>query len=469
MISKFFKSTSGFIFFVAFAILLAVASSAQEGPGGLNSTGNTRDALGNLRVTAPLNPEVAVPLDPVQAKATAAQAIAAFDNVVLIATNAIRSIQTGSGNTAGVLAYGKRLTLMLTGIVIVWAFLRNLLLKQSFQQLFGDLVFPLIIAGFVLGPGLDRLPTAIEAATTRIGGAFAGTSTGSIESSLVGSMFTSAMGVWNADNGGGIKEIFTSPINKVVQFVLRMIVILLIMLCGALGVAAVLVAKFQIALAIGLAPLLIPWIVFKPTEFLFSGWLSFLLKAGFGMVGVLAVGSVVTAGARSMASMISSMPTNDEGTMTYAAMAGMSIIFAFLMAKAADIGAGVISGSASGISGIAAAAKGAAVMTPLALTGAAAGAVGSAGRVGAATAVGKAMAGSNDGSGNMSGMAQLARGAIAGRSKTAQAAFNAAHGNSKRAGTSNGPSSPAPAAPVSSTGSVGRKVKAPQASIFAKR
>lgn len=213
------------------------------------------------------------------------------------------------------------------------------------------------------------------------------------------------------------------------------------MVCAALAVAALLTAKFQIALAIGLAPLLIPWLVFKPTEFLFSGWLSFLLKAGFGLVGVLAVGAVVSDGAVAMSSMISSMPTSDEGVLTFAAMAGMSIIFAFLMLKASDIGSGVISGSATGIGGISAVAKGAAVMAPVAMAAGIAGAVGSAARTGAAPAAGKMLSGSDSKTGKMSGLAQMTRAAIAGRSPTANAAFNASHGTSPKSAPRSAPSS----------------------------
>ena len=428
MISNLLRSSTLRLCIASLAVLVGFVALAQAPDGTATFSSNP---MGDIQFAAQ-------PLDPVKAKATSQAAIDAFDKVVVLANKAIDSIRSDKG----LAKYGERLTLSLTGIVIIWSFLKNLLLKQSFQQLFGDLIFPIVIASFVLGPGLQKLPSVIESTTTAIASSFSpGYSSDSFEKKIAGSMITSALKIWNADNGSGIGAFIGAPLVTIVQFLLRMVVILLIMVCAALAVAALLIAKFQIALAIGLAPLLIPWLVFKPTEFLFSGWLSFLLKAGFGLVGVLAVGAVVSDGAAAMSTMISTMPTSDEGAMTYAVMAGMSIIFAFLMLKASDIGSGVISGSATGIGGISAVAKGAAVMTPFAMAGAAAGAMGSAARVGAAGAAGKALSGSDQKPGKMSGMAQMAKAAIAGRSPLANAAFSAGHGTSPKSA----PSTPAKA------------------------
>ncbi len=393
---------------------------AQGGP----STELTSSVVIDAAGTAQPNPDIQVsekPINSQDAAATSAKAVAAFDNVIQVANNAINSIRSGGG----LAKYGEYLTLMLTAIVMSWAILKNLLLKLSFQQLFGDFIFPLVIAGFVLSAGLQKLPAAIESSTNAIASRFTpGASTDSAEKKVAGSMIKSAIRVWNSDDKSAFASIFSAPLELVLKALFRVIVVLLIFTAAALAVAALLVAKFQIALAIGLAPLLIPWIVFKPTEFLFSGWLSFLLKAGFGLVGVLAVASVVSAGAKGMENLLDKVPTGTEGILTYAAMAGMAVIFTYLMLKASDIGEGVISGSAQGVGGISAVAKGSAVMAPVALAGSAVGAAGSAARLGAAAAAGRLARGTS----KDSGAAAVAKAFTAGRSPLANAAFNAARG-----------------------------------------
>lgn len=346
-------------------------------------------------------------------------AVSAFTQVVTAANNAIQSIR----DKGGMQKYGERLTLMLTGIVILWSILKNIALKQSFPQLVGDLVFPIVIAAFVISAAIGKLPGIIDSSISAISTLFGGSGT-SPEMSIAKSLLGAAVSVWNAESSdSGILSLAGSPLVSLAMLLLRLIVIALIVIAAALGVAAVLVAKFQMALAVALAPLLIPWIVFKPTEFLFSGWLSFFLKAGFGLVGVFAVATLVSSGAAQMVSLISTTPRGVGGVMTYAAMAGMSVIFTYLMLKGSDIGEGLISGSATGIGQLSSVAKGSGVTAPMSMAKAGLTGAGSVINAGAAVAAGKAI-----GKGALStGTEQMATRAF-GRGTIARASFETARG-----------------------------------------
>lgn len=318
--------------------------------------------------------------------ATTEAAIKAFANVIKLANDSINAIR---GNQA-LQQYGEKLTLSLTGIVVLWALLKNLALKQSMPQLVGDLVFPLIIAAFVLGAGIAKLPGIIESSVTTVAGLFGSQGTSSLEGNLAANMIDAVSRVWNADTAdGGVLSILSAPISAMAMLILRLGVIFLMLLSGALGVAAILVAKFQMALAIALAPLLIPWIVFKPTEFLFSGWLNFFLKAGFGLVGVFAVSAVVVQGSRNMANLISTTSTGLEGVITFGAMGAMAVIFAYLMLKGADIGEGIISGGATGIGQLSSVAKGSVASSPGRMAAAALSGGAAAAKIGLAAGAGK--------------------------------------------------------------------------------
>ena len=393
------------------------------------------DANGNVQGTEAIEQ----PMDPDIVTATTDKAIAAFTGVIKVAQDSIRSITIDKG----LRQYGERLTMMLTGIVIVWGILKNIALKQSMPQLVGDLVFPLVIAAFVMGAGIAKLPGIIDSSTTTIARLFGSSGTSSLEIDLAKNILTAAARVWNADTAAeGTGQFLVAPLSTIAMLILRIGVVLLMLLSCALGVAAVLIAKFQIALAIALAPLLIPWIVFKPTEFLFSGWLNFFLKAGFGLVGVYAVSAVVVSGSQNMANLIGTTGVGHQGVLTFAAMAGMSVIFAYLMLKGSDIGEGIISGSATGIGQLASVAKGSVASSPGKMAGAALTGAGAVTKGGLAAASGKMV-----GSGKLStGAESLASKSFGKRGTVARTVFEAARGGNGRSSPSSPPAQP-PAVP----------------------
>lgn len=314
---------------------------------------------------------------------------------------------------------------MLASIVIIWSIIKNIALKQSLPQLVADLVFPLIITAYVMTAGLDILPGVIKSATTAVAGLFGAGSAGGMELSLATSMFQAMDEVWSAKSqSAGALSFLQSPIDSVAILILRIGIVLVMLMSTALGVAAILIAKFQIALAVGLAGLFIPWILFKPTEFLFSGWLNFLLKAGFSLVGIFAVATVVLAGARGMASLITQANADIADVLTFIAMGAMSVVFAYLMLKGGDIGEGLIGGSATGIGQLTAVAKGGAAMSAPRMAGAAAGAAGSVARAGAARQAGKLA-----GPGEMSKGSQALADASFRKGSFTRAAFEKARGD----------------------------------------
>ena len=429
----FLKNRSLRLLFLSLLLVTSLFAFAQTAPMPAYVP-MTSDALSNTDGTD------AVPVVLTQSffAASTEQAIAAFNNLVKMANAAINSIR---GN-ADLKNYGQRLTLMLTGIVIVWSIIKNIALKQSLPQLIGDMVFPLVIASFVIGAGLGRLPEVIDQTTTAVAGIFNSSPAETMESSLASGLFNSMAKIWNTEKAdSGVLSSLASPLVSLAMVLLRIGIILLLLVSAGLGVAAILIAKFQMALAIALAPLFIPWIVFKPTEFLFSGWLNFFLKSGFGLVGIFAVSAVVTAGTRQMASLITTTDSSVAGVMTFAAMGAMAIIFTYLMLKGADIGEGIISGSATGIGQLASVAKGSAAMAPGRMAASTAGVVGSTAKVGAAVGAGRAVAMKG---GQISEAGRAAAGATLGKG-VARAAFEMARGGGTKASAGPATSSPSPA------------------------
>jgi len=129
----------------------------------------------------------------------------------------------------------------------------------------------------------------------------------------------------------------------------------------AMGVAAALVvgevfmADITMKLAIALAPVLAPWIMFAPTSFLFDAWLKTLLASGMAYF----VASLVAKGADGFTAAAAAAVAGLSGatysiTSVMAVFGGLflvSLIFVFVAGKVTDLAARLIAGGVlSGVS-----------------------------------------------------------------------------------------------------------------------
>lgn len=303
-------------------------------------------------------------------------------------------------------ALGKKIIGVLGMLVITWAVIKGWITKPGATQIVADLVFPFIIMGLAIASLDTNLGQLVADSVSNI--ATTMTSTGGTKGTssqiFAENMIKSMAVIWDAPNEGAL---LTLGVGVIMAGLLKLVAIFFIAAATAAGVAILLMAKFQIALAIALGPVMIPWAIWKPTEFIFSGWLTFLLKGGFMSIAVYTIESTLRATSLGMANLAASVAPGVDSAMTYGVIALMSMLFALLMSKASDIGAGLISGGASGFSGFhavthggaAAASRGTGAATSAALTG-------GAGLV-AARAMGAMVAGRRDG--DLSGLHKAMR------------------------------------------------------------
>lgn len=146
-------------------------------------------------------------------------------------------------------------------------------------------------------------------------------------------------------------------IPMVVAVLFLVFTILAFALAGALVVGEVLFGQLSMDLAIVLAPLLAPWVLFKPMSFLFDAWLRTLLIGGMTYV----VGALLAKAANSFAvEMVKAsesftdftMFTLDSVAAVYGGMFLMSLIFLILCERVSRLAAGLISGGAVASIGI---------------------------------------------------------------------------------------------------------------------
>ena len=164
----------------------------------------------------------------------------------------------------------------------------------------------------------------------------------------------------------------------------------------AAGLAQVIWAGVAISICIMLGPILVPWLLWKPTEFLFWGWLKTVIT--YSLYGAVAVAVIRTFMDAMLVQVEAVVNTADWGS--GGAQLVASAVTAFLLAitslmgmiKVPALANGLVSGSGAAGSGIAEAvtqgtAGSAAATTGPALSGA--GAVGGRLRCGTGVAVGR--------------------------------------------------------------------------------
>lgn len=343
------------------------------------------DALGN---PSPCTPEVDASYN------TQGLAVRAADQL----KNMIKTVETTIDRyraNSPFVPLGKKLIGVLGMIIIVWSITKGMILKPGMTQIIADLVFPFIMMSLAI-VSLDKNLGEIVARSVESVSSAMSTSTGSTGSSsliFAENMIKTMTVIWDAPNELSIASL---GLNVVMAALLKLVAIFFIAAATAAGVAILLMAKFQIALAIALAPIMIPWGIWKPTEFLFSGWLTFLIKGGFMSIGVYAVESTIRASAASMADLASSVAPGVDSAFTYGVIALMAMLFALLMTKAADIGSGIISGAASGFSGFSAVTHGGAAAASKGAFGATGNTMKGGASLGSSYAMGKSASGTPD-------------------------------------------------------------------------
>ena len=244
---------------------------------------------------------------------------------------------------------GRQLIVSLFLIVFMWAVIKNMLVKPVVNQIFIDLIYPCIILGLiftVLDQNLGQLiADSVQYVTVLLTSNVQsnGTSSEIYAENLLKSMLV----IWSAPN---TIDPFNLGIEAAISFLLKIVSIFFIGSSIAVGLTYLLIAKFQIALAIALGPIMIPWVIWKPTEFIFTSWLNFLLKSSFVSLCVFSIESILRVSIVNLVNLSDSVTQGVNSAFVYGTVSLLSLLFSLLISKSYDIGNGLISGVSSGFS-----------------------------------------------------------------------------------------------------------------------
>ena len=244
---------------------------------------------------------------------------------------------------------GRQLIVSLFLIVFMWTVIKNMLVKPVVNQIFIDLIYPFIILGLiftVLDQNLGQIiADSVQYVTILLTSNVQsnGTSSEIYAENLLKSMLV----IWSAPN---TIDPFNLGIEAAISFLLKIVSIFIIGSSIAVGLTYLLIAKFQIALAIALGPIMIPWVIWKPTEFIFTSWLNFLLKSSFVSLCVFSIESILRVSIVNLVNLSDSVTQGVNSAFVYGTVSLLSLLFSLLISKSYDIGNGLISGVSSGFS-----------------------------------------------------------------------------------------------------------------------
>jgi type IV secretion system protein TrbL len=256
---------------------------------------------------------------------------------------------------------GKKIAVTLWVLLTVWTIIKGWLMNSKWPQFVGDMFMPTFITGMAIFAMEGNIGSVIAGSVDSISSAVASSAvpggTGSPQPvAIATSALDTAGKVWDSPTGSWIKDFGATLI---VVALLKLLAIGFIVLGGAMAYGIMMLAEFQLAVAFLLAPVLIPWIVFKPTAFLADGWLRFLLVACFAKLMVTIVdrfASTYYNRAANLAQMASDSMTGNF--VVYAVLAFMSVFIAFLFLKSTGLAESLVGSSSLGLSGWASVASG---------------------------------------------------------------------------------------------------------------
>ena len=243
---------------------------------------------------------------------------------------------------------GQRIALALTLLIFIWGVIKSWILGKGFSQLLGDFLQPVIMLGLVFAAINANLGRIINDSVLAIS---AGFQFGQVQTpeQLMGRLAEIAFSVFELTPQDA-PALYDLPgwFFLSIGFLIKLIAAMIIIASAALAGGIYLLTEVSVALAIALGPLLYSWGIWKPTEFLFTGWLKFLVVAAFQKLVVVMVVSITGGVIQSVATNLA--PDLRNSTADFQAYAGIlmiALLNAMLIVKAPSIAAGLISGSGS--------------------------------------------------------------------------------------------------------------------------
>lgn len=308
----------------------------------------------------------------------AANALGALDTLFKEFENGINTFTDATAFSG----LGKKIAFVLFAVVFVWGVLRNMVLGKGFMQVVPDLIQPLLLLGITVY-GIDHgFGRAIRDSVLGLADQFASMAglpgINGLEVSLIKAFAKTAFSLVDLDiysdsgapqaSDGVLAKLWhavegwsSSVITFILGWIARLVGAFFLLVAGAVAAGVVLVAKVSIALGMALAPVMMPWGIWRPTEFLLSSWIKHVVTGSMQVVVAAAIGGMVMNAATKLVAVAATFNSNEASIALALIVALFGALAIYLMLKVPDLAGGLVSGDGTiGIQGWSRGAAGAA-------------------------------------------------------------------------------------------------------------
>lgn len=290
----------------------------------------------------------------------------------------VESKLTALQNNTSLQSVGRLIAGFFLVALLVWTTIKTMTSGKGMGELLGEWV-PILVSFGVVQAILDQnVGGMIESFMSSVATAIAGNSMASLDAAILAGVkpifdaiaaiveqprvmegSTTSEGIM-----GMLGTMAASAASWIMGVIAKVVAAFTLIVAGVISIAHIIIGFISVRLVLTLAPLMVPFLMFKPLSFLFEGWLRFLLSACMLKVVIAFLLSVVTAlitdsmvGLSQQFAAESQQATPYEALQVDILLLGMMMVFALLatlmVAQAPTIAQGLLAGSgAMGFSGL---------------------------------------------------------------------------------------------------------------------
>jgi type IV secretion system protein TrbL len=210
-------------------------------------------------------------------------------------TDAGAACSDGSGRRSSLMKIGWSLFGFFFVVNFVWAAVKSMVAGGGLNSFIGDLV-PLLLTAAATGVFMSSdLGAQIKSSIDVIGTAVTGESTKSIPDLINGAGYNAFVAITNVFSipaammgSFGWTKIITMLVQILMSIIPVVVTVFLLLIAMMIYIGVLVTSQISVTIALVFAPILVPFLMFKPADFLFDGWLRFLIGASLmKIIGLL--------------------------------------------------------------------------------------------------------------------------------------------------------------------------------------
>lgn len=288
-------------------------------------------------------------------------------------STAVNSKLTDLRNNTGLNATGKYLTAFFLVALMIWTLLKTMASGRGLTDIFSEWT-PIFVAFGVVTLFLDKsVGDLIVTTMDSIGSIITGGSLATLPQALDAGMqpifkaITAVIDQPRVESGSGsgtptllgmLTSMSASLGSMIYSIIAKLLTAFLLLAAGIVMAAHIIMGFISVQLALAFAPIMVPFLMFKPLAWLFEGWLRFLLGACMLKL-VVAFLLQLTAGLLAPMSGLAQLHYTESFMLTpiealhadvllFGTMVTFALLATLLLAQAPSLATGILGGTAGG-------------------------------------------------------------------------------------------------------------------------